>query len=157
MPVGTICVRNVDVARGDESVRAGAQRMQARNVGALIVVNAGHEPVGIVTDRDLAVRVLAEGLDPSQALIGDVMTRSPTCASSEETIEEALRIMRKGSFRRLPVVDRAGKLSGVVCLDDILDLLSQEFRDIGRLLAKEGPESMAQECAGVGGKSCVHA
>jgi len=157
MSVGTICVRNVDVAKMDESVRAGAQRMQARNVGALIVVNPGYEPVGIVTDRDLAVRVLAEGLDPSQALIGDVMTRSPTCASCEATIEEALRIMRKGSFRRLPVVDRAGKLSGLVCLDDILDLLSQEFRDIGRLLAKESPESVAQECAGVGGKSCVHA
>lgn len=156
MSIGTICVRHVDVAKPDETAQVGAQRMLARKVGTLVVVNAGYEPVGIVTDRDLTVRVLAEGRDASQALIADVMTRQPATVSSEMAVEEVLRLMRKGSFRRLPVVDRSGKLSGMVCLDDILELLSREFRDIGQLLSREAPESMALEPIAPVAKGCSH-
>jgi CBS domain-containing protein len=147
MSVGRICVREVDVAKPEESVQTGAQRMLARKVGTLIVVNRLYEPIGIVTDRDLTVRVLAEGRDPSQSLLADVMTRQVTTVSSETPIEDALRLMRVGSFRRLPVTDRAGKLSGLVSLDDILDLLSHEFHEIGRLLVDENPESVVREWA----------
>jgi CBS domain-containing protein len=143
MSVGRICVRQVDVAKPEEAVQAGAQRMLARKVGTLVVVNKSYEPVGIVTDRDLTVRVLGEGRDPSQTMLFDVMTRDPVTITSETAVEDALRLMRNGSFRRLPVVDRAGKLSGVVSLDDILDLLSHEFGEIGRLLVAENPESVA--------------
>lgn len=146
MSVGNVCIRQVDTARADESVRVGAQRMRDRNVGTLVIVNKGLEPVGIVTDRDLTLRVLADGRDPAQALLDDVMTKDPMTVSSETPVEDALRIMRNGSFRRLPVVDRAGKLSGLVSLDDILDLLSHEFGEIGRLLVQENPESIAQAC-----------
>lgn len=145
MPVGKICARQVDVAKAEESVQAGAQRMLARKVGTLVVVNKLYEPIGIVTDRDLTVRVLAEGRDPSQTALCDVMTREVTTVSSETPVEDALRLMRIGSFRRLPVVDRSGKLSGLVSLDDILDLLSHEFHEIGRLLVDEDPGHLARE------------
>jgi CBS domain-containing protein len=147
MSVGRICVREVDVANPEEPVQAVAQRMLARKVGTLVVVNKRREPVGIVTDRDLTVRVLAEGRDPSQTAVADVMTREVTTVSSETPIEDALRLMRVGSFRRLPVIDRAGKLSGIVSLDDFLDLLGHEFREIGRLLVAENPESLVRELA----------
>lgn len=147
MSVGRICVREVDVARPEETVQTGAQRMLARKVGTLVVVNRSYEPIGIVTDRDLTLRVLAAGRDPSQALLADVMTRHLTTASAETSIEDALRLMRAGSFRRLPVTDQAGRLLGLVSLDDILDLLSHEFREIGRLLVQENPESLVTDWA----------
>src|SRR5579871_4018877 len=110
MSVGRICTRQVDIADANETAQAAAQRMHARKVGCLIVLNEARQPVGIVTDRDLTVRVLAEGLDPVQTLLAEVMTRAPKTLHEEAPIEEALRIMRCGAFRRLPVVDRSGKL-----------------------------------------------
>lgn len=148
MSVGRICMRHVDVARPDESVSVGARRMQARKVGSLVVVNKLFEPVGIVTDRDLVVRVLAEGLDPSQTELSEVMTRQVTTVTIETPVEDALRLMRGGSFRRLPVIDRSGRLSGIISLDDILDLLSHEFGEIGKLIVEEAPASIAQESVG---------
>ncbi|MGQ0635988.1 MAG: CBS domain-containing protein [Planctomycetaceae bacterium] len=157
MSVGKICVRRVDVARPDEPVQACAQRMRARKVGTLVAVNKGCEPIGIITDRDLAVRLVADGLDPLKTLLSEVMTKDPTTVSDDSPVEDALRLMRQGSFRRLPVVDRAGKLSGIVSLDDILDLLSHEFREIGRLLVEESPESLAREFASTAGKTAARA
>ncbi|MBW3597366.1 MAG: CBS domain-containing protein [Planctomycetes bacterium] len=143
MSVGRICVRDVDVARPDEPVQAIAARMHSRNVGALVVLNESKEPVGIVTDRDLVVKGMAQGL-PLDANVEKVMTRSPHVAYEDTPIEDALRIMRSGGFRRIPVVNRSGELAGLVTLDDILDLLAEEFREIGGLLQKEGPRVLAK-------------
>ncbi|MBI3862882.1 MAG: CBS domain-containing protein [Planctomycetia bacterium] len=144
MSVGRICVRAVDTASDDESVQAAAQRMHARNVGSLVVINKACEPVGMVTDRDLTVRVLADGLDAVQTRISEVMTRHPKTVREETPIEEALRLMRAGAFRRLPVVGQSGKLVGLVTLDDVLDLLTEEFREIRSILEQETPHALAQ-------------
>lgn len=145
MTVGRICVREVDLAEPHEPVYAAARRLHARKVGTLVAVDEQKKPVGIITDRDLTVRVLAQGLDPAQTTVADVMTRSPKTVSEEEPIERALTLMRSGPFRRIPVVDRGGRLVGLLSLDDILDLLSEEFSEIGRLLERESPESLAEE------------
>ena len=144
MSVGRICVRQVDVADPEESVLVAARRMLSRKVGTLVVLNTAREPVGIVTDRDLTVRVLAEARDPHQTTLAEVMTQHPKTVHESTPIEETLRIMRAGNFRRIPVVDTAGKLAGLVSLDDILDLLSEEFRQIGDLLVEETPRSLAR-------------
>lgn len=143
MSVGRICIREVDVADAEESVQVAAGRMHARKVGALVVLNKVREPVGMVTDRDLAVRVLAKGLDPTQTTLAEVMTRAPRTVREETPIEDALRLMRAGAFRRVPVVDHAGKLAGLVTLDDILELLTEEIREIGGILAQETPRTLA--------------
>lgn len=143
MSVGRICSREVDIAQPGESAQAVAQRMHARKVGTLVVVNADRQPVGIVTDRDLAVRVVAQGRDPTQTTIGEVMTRSPATVRADTAIEDALRTMRVHQCRRTPVVDGDGKLVGVLSLDDILELLTEEFRAIGDLLREESPRSLA--------------
>jgi CBS domain-containing protein len=72
------------------------------------------------------------------------MTRSPKTVREETPIEEAVRVMRRGAFRRLPVIDASGKLAGLVTLDDILDLLTEEIREIGGVLAQETPRSLAR-------------
>src|SRR5579872_3008239 len=105
MSVGRICVREVDIAESDESVQAAAQRMHARKVGTLVVVDPARAPIGIVTDRDLAVRIVGEARDSGQTTVGEVMTRLPRTIHEDTPIEEALRAMRVGTFRRLPVVD----------------------------------------------------
>lgn len=144
MTVGRICTREVDLVDADESVQTAAERMNSRNVGTLVVLDEESHPVGIITDRDLAIRVVGKGLDPIQTMVADIMTRFPYNVSEDTPIEMALSKMRAGGFRRLPVVDEAGKLIGVLTLDDILDLLCSEFSDIGKLLKKENPTSLAQ-------------
>jgi signal-transduction protein with cAMP-binding, CBS, and nucleotidyltransferase domain len=143
MSVGRICVRSVDVAKTNESVSVAAWRMHARNVGTLIVVDDDQRPLGLVTDRDLVMRVLAETRDPNQTTIGSVMTRFPQTVREETSIEDAMAVMRDGPYRRVPVVSRDGRLVGILSLDDILDLLAEEFGEIGRLLRKESPQSLA--------------
>ncbi len=143
MSAGRICVREVDFAEVGESVQAAAQPMNSRTVGTLVVLDQEKRPVGMLTDRDLAVRVLANAGDPAQTTVGDVMTKSLRTITESTSIEDALRMMRTGRCRRLPVVDSAGKLVGLLSVDDILDLLIGEFRDIGVLLREESPRSLA--------------
>ena len=139
MSAGRICVRDVDTATANETVQAVAERMLSRAVGALVVLNDEREPIGIVTDRDLTIRVLAAGKDGAQTRVCEVMTAGPRTVREDTPIEQALAIMRAGRFRRLPVIDKEGKLAGLLSLDDVLELLVEEFRDIGDLLGGESP------------------
>lgn len=143
MSIGRVCSRDVEIARPDETAQVAAQRMNSRNVGSLLVLAEGAVPAGLVTDRDLAIRVVGRGLDPTNITVSEVMTHAPHSIKENESIETAIFKMRAGPFRRLPVVDNGGKLVGVVSLDDILELLIGEFNDIGKLLQKESPASLA--------------
>ena len=145
MSIGRVCVREVDTASPDEMVAVIAERMHQRAVGTLVVVNNMDRVVGIVTDRDLVSRVLAKGRSPTETLVCDVMTDSPTTISEWTQIELALIIMRNGKFRRIPVVDQDKKLVGLITLDDILMLLAEEFSQIGRLLKSETPRAVIEE------------
>ena len=86
MSVGRICTRDLDLADPSESVQTAARRMNARNVGTLIVQNDSGKPVGIITDRDLAVRVVGEGLDAAITIVADAMTRTVESVSEETPI-----------------------------------------------------------------------
>ena len=144
MSVGRICIRDVDLAEPTENVWKAAERMHQRCVGTLVVTDEWNKPAGIVTDRDLVERVLAEGRDAQTTLVQDVMTPSPQTIAEDEPIEEALSRMRNGRFRRLAVVDTEGKLVGLVSLDDVLMLLAEEFLEIGKLLERETPRGVAE-------------
>ena len=143
MSVGRICVRHVDVAAPNESTLIAAQRMQNRHVGTLVVVDQERRPQGILTDRDLVVQVLAQSRDPDRTHVGDVMSRLPTLVYEDTPIEEALAVMRSGPNRRLIVIDRPGRLVGIVSLDDILSLAADEFKEVSELLRNESPQALA--------------
>jgi CBS domain-containing protein len=138
MSVGRICSRDVDTVHFDESVLDSARRMRDRQVGTVVVVDE-MRPVGILTDRDLTVRVLAAGLDPEAARVSEVMTPAPTTIGEDDSIETAVGYMRAGRFRRLPVVGRDGRVIGILALDDVLELVCAELADIGQLLKREAP------------------
>lgn len=144
MIVGNICARDVDTATIDESVQIVALRMHSRNVGTLVVTNGAGKPIGIVTDRDLAMKVLAQGKNPLDTTVEEVMTPEPRTISENASVESALSIMRSGAFRRIPVVDEKAMLVGLLSLDDILDLMAEEFNDIGALLRREGPRVLIE-------------
>jgi CBS domain-containing protein len=141
--IGRICQRDVDTAESHEPVRFAAQRMHERAVGTLVVLNEKAKPIGIVTDRDLVTRAVAAGLDPETTAVRQVMTASPITICEDEPVEMALKKMRQGPLRRLPVVDAQGALVGLVSVDDIISLLAEEFADIGALLERETPRAVS--------------
>ena len=128
----------MDTANYDESVLDAARRMRDRQVGTVLVVD-DMRPVGILTDRDLTVRVLATGLDPQLTRVSEVMTPSPTTIRQEDSIETAVSYMRAGRFRRLPVVGADGRVLGILALDDVLEQVSGELAEVGQLLRRESP------------------
>lgn len=144
MTVGRICKREVDLADELESVQVAAQRMNARNVGTLVVVDARNRPVGILTDRDLALRVLGEKRDPLTTEVRDVMTRGLRAVAEDTPIEDALAAMRARGVRRLVVVNEERELVGLVSLDDFLALLAEEFGVLGGLVAAASPARAAE-------------
>jgi CBS domain-containing protein len=110
----------------DDTVEAAARSMRDRGVGCLIVTREGR-PIGIVTDRDLVVRVIAEGRYLTSARLGDFVTYDPFTVSIRDSIESAAERMRRHGVRRIPVVDEEGKVVGIVTSDDLLALLGREI------------------------------
>ena len=145
MSVGRVCVREVELADAEEKVWHAAERMRQRAVGTLVVLSSAKTPIGIVTDRDLVGRVLAEGKDPRETTVDEVMTHEPQTVTESAPIEHALSVMRTHRLRRLPVVQDDGKLVGLLSLDDVLMLLAEEFAAIGGLLHRESPRRVLEQ------------
>jgi len=134
MNVGTICQRLViTVSRSDEVV-AAAQLMRSKHVGYLVVVEpvsgGGSRPVGVLSDRDIVIAVVAREVDPRTLRVGDIMTPEPATVGESESVEEALRTMRQFGVRRLPVVNPHGELCGIVAVDDVLKVVAGDALDI---------------------------
>lgn len=140
MSVSRICIRDVETAAPGDSVADIARRMRERKVGTVVVVDDQRRPMGLVSDRDVAVRVVGMARDPARTTLRDIMTPMPMTVLMDTTIETAVSHMRTGRMRRLPVVDGMGKLLGIVTLDDVLRFMAEEFVMIERLLESEAPE-----------------
>lgn len=143
MSLECIVQEAVDIASPTETAHQAAERMHQRTVGALVVVDNRNVPVGMLTDRDLVIRVLASGRDPYTTTVREVMTPSPRTISKIATMKSALGVMRSGNFRRLPVVNELGHLVGIITLDDILMSLAKQMHEVGSLLKQETPEAAA--------------
>jgi predicted transcriptional regulator len=140
MSVGEICNREVIVIQRDETIVEAAKLMRQYHVGAVIVVekrNGLQVPVGIVTDRDLVVEILATELDEHVITVGDIMAPEVFTIKESAASYEAIEFMRRKTARRLPVVDDAGELTGILTLDDALQLLSEELLDLAKLVRYE--------------------
>lgn len=141
MDAATICNRNAITASVTDELVDAAKLMRDKHVGFLVVTEArpdgGHEPVGVLTDRDIVVAVIAREVDPESLSVGDVMTRQPALAQASDSLEEALRKMREIGVRRLPVVDAARRLIGVLALDDVLDHVAGQLTSIAISIRKE--------------------
>lgn len=103
------------------SVREAAQLMKANRISALMVVGRTHVLLGICTERDLVTDVLADGLDPDQTSVTEVMTENPRTIGPDRPFGHALHMMYEGGFRHVPVVDGMGRPIGMVSARDALD------------------------------------
>lgn len=141
MRVSEILTRHVAFTRLREPLVDAIARMREEHVGALVVVEerGGQRiPVGMLTDRDIVVGVLAKDVAHVKTLdAGDVMTPDLVTATSDEDVGDVLRRMRSFGVRRVPVVDAAGALAGIVSIDDVLAALSEELAQAASLVARQ--------------------
>jgi CBS domain-containing protein len=144
MRIGEICTTQTIFCSRDESVQGAALLMRTHHVGDLIVVdepNGERIPVGILTDRDIVVSVIALGLDPASLLVGDIMSDDLLTCSDKDDVYETIERMRLRGIRRVPVVNAAGGLTGIVSADDLLEFLAEEMGELARI----GPHQQSQE------------
>jgi CBS domain-containing protein len=118
MQIREIMTREVDVIRPDASVRDAALKMKELDVGAIPVCD-GQKLQGLVTDRDITVRAVAEGRNPSEVQVAEVMSGDIAYCFEDETVEQAANLMESKQIRRLPVLDRNKQLAGIISLGDI--------------------------------------
>ena len=136
MRIGEICTVQTIYCTRDETVQGAALLMRKHHVGDLVVVDqpdGEHIPVGIITDRDIVVSVIALGLDPSSLLVGDIMSDDLLTISEEDDVYETIERMRFRGIRRVPVVNKDGGLSGIVSVDDLLEFLAEEMGELSRI------------------------
>jgi len=133
MPIGAYARRTAHTVSPEETARAAAQRMEKEGIGCLVVV-ADQRPVGILTDRDLALRLLREKLDSGAVRVRELMRAPVVTVCADAALEVALRTLRTAAVRRLPVVDAEGKLIGIVAADDLLRLVTTELGDLAEAL-----------------------
>jgi CBS domain-containing protein len=145
MPIGSLCNRNVVFAARDTTIADAANLMRHQHVGDVVVidkVDGQHLPVGIVTDRDIIVEVVAMGLDAKVMTLGDILVGNLVTADELDEREDTLRLMCLKGIRRLPVVNSTGGLVGIVTVDDLIGELALELTEVSKLTLKEQRREM---------------
>ncbi len=140
MAIGEICNREVVVVESGASVAEAAKLMRQYHVGTLVVVrqqDSKNEPLGIITDRDLVLEVLSPELDAANITVGEIMTPELVKVTEGAGVVESIRYMRAKGVRRMPVVDGNGVLAGIITVDDLIDLLSEELAELNKLVKQE--------------------
>ncbi|MGZ5733025.1 MAG: CBS domain-containing protein [Caldimonas sp.] len=140
MRVGEICTRLVVTCRPGASVLELAQLMRDHHTGDVIVVDEQHglaTPVGVVTDRDLVIEVVAKGVDPDLLRAGDLMSGELVTALESELVYDAIWHMRSKGIRRLPVVDARNHLLGVLTADDVTEFLAEALTEVARIAPRQ--------------------
>ena len=146
MPASEICNREVDIVQRDSNVHEAAKLMRQHHVGDVVVVEERKGvpvPVGIVTDRDQVVEIMAPGLLQMVITVGDIMAPKLVTVKDSTGIYEAIQYMRGEGVRRLPVVDSNGGLIGILTLDDLLELLAEEMLELSKLVKHEQKKESA--------------
>lgn len=141
LTTGEICTRSVTIAFRTTSVDGAARLMRDNHVGCLVVVDeveGRRIVVGVLTDRDIVTAVVAPGIDPATLTVDDVMTTDLVTAREEDSLIDLMRSMRRKGVRRIPVVGGQDELIGVVALDDVLNVLSEELGLLVDAIDSEG-------------------
>ena len=140
MTLKTICNREVLIAQKNDTLVEAAKLMREYQVGSIVVIeeqNGVRYPVGLVTDRDIVIEVIAKEVDINSVTLGDVMCRDIILGKENDDVNETIKIMRQRGIRRLPVVDDSGALVGIVTMDDLIDLIAEQLKDIATVIGKQ--------------------
>jgi len=140
MSLGELCNRVVVVTTRTTGVDEAARLMREHHVGSLVVVDdtaIGRKPVGIVTDRDIVIEVVAAGVAPDSVTVGDVMAPELVTARESDEPWDTIQRMRAKGVRRVPVVDREGALVGIVTVDDLVETVAEELEGLVKVIGQE--------------------
>lgn len=142
MKIKQVCSRMVAVAERHNSVREAAQLMREHHVGCLVVIekrDGRTRPVGVVTDRDIVVSVVAlASVQPETLRVEDIMARELATIDEDAGVFEAVEVMSERGVRRLPVLGADGQLVGILALDDLLRILAAELAGLAAVVEREG-------------------
>lgn len=140
MSIGQFCIRDTVFVKREDSIAEASRLMRRHHVGSLVVVEEyeeGNKPIGILTDRDLVIEILAEEIAPDSVSVGDIMSFELVTAHEADGLWETLQRMRIHGVRRMPVVDDRGFLVGIMSTDDFLEILASELGELVKLRQRE--------------------
>ncbi|MDF1578183.1 MAG: CBS domain-containing protein [Desulfurivibrionaceae bacterium] len=140
MNSGELCNREVVIVERDETVQSAAKLMRQYHVGDLVVVEKRGGlayPVGILTDRDIVIELIASEVAFEAVTVGDVMSSDLLTVSAEESIADTVKLMRARGVRRVPVINKQGVLEGIIAVDDLIELLAEQMNDLANLIGRE--------------------
>lgn len=140
MTIGEFCNREVAIVAPDETVLNAANVMRQQHVGDVIVVEQRDKhavPLGILTDRDIVIEILAKEVGLETISVSDVMSTDLLTARESDAIPNIVNQMRSKGVRRIPVVNEKGGLEGIFSLDDLLELLAEQLNDFVGVIHKE--------------------
>ena len=150
MGIKNLCRKEVIMVKPGTMVDEVTKLMEEKNVGSVIVSDEGTEwknigmkgakEFGIVTDRDIAIKIINYKMDPSKTPVDSIMTKKNLIVLREDTgLSEALDQVKDAAVRRFPVVDSEGNLQGIITIDDIIQLLGNELANVANVIKNEGP------------------
>jgi len=140
MSVGNICVRHVFSINGDADAVEAARMMREYHIGFLVVTrekDGGRMPIGVLTDRDVVLEVVAQDIDPHAVAVKDIMTPDPLVVRESDELHDTLLRMRAAGVRRVPVENDAGHLVGVLSVDDVVGFLNEVVQDLAGAINRE--------------------
>jgi CBS domain-containing protein len=143
MNAGELCNRDVVTATRETTILDAARLMRDHHVGCLVVIETRDdrvEPVGMLTDRDIVVEIIAEAVAVDQVTVGDVMTYAVLKVPEDESVFDTAQRMRARGVRRVPIVSSTCSLVGILAFDDILEMLSEELSILARLVSREAEQ-----------------
>ena len=148
MSLERICSKTVVTISPDATVLEAAKLMQSKHIGCLVVTD-NSRPTGILTDRDIVLKLVASEKKPGETAVKNIMTTNPTMVNVNYDVLDAVRLMRDRGVRRLPVIDEHRHLLGIITLDDVLTAFGAELGDLAGAVQKE----FGLEAAASGGPS----
>ncbi len=140
MSVGKLCTRSVVFVDRQESVQQAAALMRQHHVGDLVVIDVSmgrRVPIGMLTDRDIVVGAVALGVDPERLRVADLMSKNILTAREQDDEQETEERMRSAGVRRMPVVNQDGELVGLIAVDDLLDRIAEQMKDLARIPGRQ--------------------
>jgi CBS domain-containing protein len=143
MSLKRFCYQPVFTVSPGDTVLKACQLFEKHNIGCLIVQDKGRI-CGILTDRDVALKVAGEQRDALDTKVADAMTREPVCIPVDKDLHELTRLMGEHHVRRVPVVDSEENLVGIVTLDDLISVIGSEMFDVGKAVSGTLPSGFSQ-------------
>lgn len=140
MKAGEFCNRDAVVCDKDATILDVARLLHRHHIGDVIIADTRNDQrvaVGIITDRDIVVELLAEQVDLDAVTVGDVMSFELLAVEEDGDLLSAIKPMRNLSIRRLPVVNKQGGLAGILVVDDLIELLTEQLNDLVQLMANQ--------------------